>query len=144
MVNWTEEQYRDYLSKRFHRDVGFPVPSSVPSLKYRNEKTQVDGHVFDSAREADVYRGLVMAERSGVISSLRLQPRYLLQEGFRDRDGRYIRPVYYVADFCYVDRAGHTVVVDVKSKVTEANAVYRLKRKLFLYRYPELLFREVF
>ena len=144
-MNWTKEQYLEYLEKRRRESFGLvrKEPFSVVS-KYRSEKTEVDGHVFDSAREASVYHGLKLAERSGVISDLELQPRFLLQEAFRDRKGKMWRSVYYVADFRYTDANGHVVVVDVKSKITEANTVYRLKRKLLLFRYPDIDFREVF
>ena len=144
-VNWTWEQYREYMLKR-----GLSVKSDGNKvqdgsrLKYRNEKLVVDGHRFDSLREADVYNGLKMAEKAGVISKLELQPRFVLQDAFVGKDGKRFRAIVYVADFRYLDRNGNTIVVDVKSKATEANAVYRLKRKMLLFRYPDILFREIF
>lgn len=49
------------------------------------------------------------------------------------------RKIYYVADFCYIQK-GKIIVEDVKGKKTD---VYKLKRKLFLYKYSNIEFREV-
>lgn len=144
-MNWTKEQYLEYMERRRRASSGILRQELSHAVsKYRSEKTDVDGHVFDSVREASVYQGLKLAERSGVISGLELQPRFLLQEAFRDRKGKSWRAIYYVADFRYTDAKGHVVVVDVKSKITESNPVYRLKRKMLLFRYPDIDFREVY
>lgn len=100
--------------------------------KYHAKKTTVDGITFDSKREADRYLVLKGMEEDGLISDLRRQVRYELVPAF-DVDGRHYRPVYYVADFVYVDKeTGKTVVEDVKGMRTD---VYRLKSKLFARRY---------
>jgi len=64
--------------------------------------------------------------------------RWELQPGFRDRQGKYHRPIVYVDDFYYYE-GDRSVVEDVKGPVTR---VYAIKRKLFQFRYPEVLFRE--
>ena len=49
----------------------------------------------------------------------------------------------YVADFVYYDIfKGQKIVEDVKSEATKTQ-VYKLKKKLFEYRYPELEIKEV-
>lgn len=98
--------------------------------KYHAKKTTVDGITFDSRREADRYLVLKRMEEDGVIEALRRQVRYELVPAF-DVDGRHYRPVYYVADFVYVED-GKEVVEDVKGMRTD---VYRLKSKLFARRY---------
>lgn len=98
--------------------------------KYRARKTTVDGITFDSKREADRYVVLKGMEEDGLIEDLRRQVRYELVPAF-DVDGRHYRPVYYVADFVYVED-GREVVEDVKGMRTD---VYRLKSKLFARRY---------
>ena len=98
--------------------------------KYHARKTVVDGITFDSKREADRYLVLKNMEEDGTIEDLRRQVRYELIPAF-DVDGRHYRPVYYVADFVYMED-GKEVVEDVKGVVTD---VYRLKRKLVAYRY---------
>lgn len=98
--------------------------------KYHAKKTVVDGMTFDSKREADRYLVLKSMEEDGAIEDLRRQVRYELIPAF-DVDGRHYRPVFYVADFVYVED-GKTVVEDVKGMKTD---VYRLKSKLFARRY---------
>lgn len=98
--------------------------------KYRARKTTVDGITFDSRKEADRYLVLKDMEEDGLIENLRRQARYELVPAF-DVDGRHYRPVYYVADFVYVED-GREVVEDVKGMRTD---VYRLKSKLFARRY---------
>ena len=100
--------------------------------KYRARKTTVDGITFDSRKEAYRYLALKGMEEDGSIEDLRRQVRYELIPAF-DVDGRHYRPVYYVADFVYVDKeTGKEVVEDVKGVRTD---VYRLKSKLFARRY---------
>ena len=106
--------------------------------KYNAVKTEVDGIKFDSVKESKRYANLKLLERAGVIENLKLQPRFLLQEGFT-YNGHKERKIEYVADFQY-ERNGQTIVEDVKGMKTE---VYKLKRKLFLYKYRDIVFREV-
>lgn len=106
--------------------------------KYNAVKTEVDGIKFDSAKESKRYASLRLLERAGVIENLKLQPRFLLQEGFI-YNGHKECKIEYVADFQY-ERDGQTIVEDVKGMKTE---VYKLKRKLFLYKYRDIVFREV-
>lgn len=104
--------------------------------KYHAKKTVVDGITFDSKREADRYLGLKSMEEDGAIEDLRRQVRYELMPAF-DVDGRHYRPVFYVADFVYVDKeTGKEVVEDVKGMRTD---VYRLKSKLFARRYGKVI-----
>lgn len=90
----------------------------------------MDGVTFDSKREANRYLVLKGMEEDGLIENLRRQVRYELVPAF-DVDDRHYRPVYYVADFVYVED-GKEVVEDVKGMRTD---VYRLKSKLFARRY---------
>ena len=46
--------------------------------KYGNRKTEVDGIVFDSKKEAERYRDLKLLERAGDIRELVLQPSFVL------------------------------------------------------------------
>lgn len=98
--------------------------------KYHAKKTVVDGITFDSRKEAYRYLVLKGMEEDGSIEDLRRQVRYELVPAF-DVDGRHYRPVYYVADFVYVED-GKEVVEDVKGMMTD---VYKLKSKLFARRY---------
>lgn len=124
------EKYQEQIRKKLN----------PKSSKYNAVKTEVDGIRFDSRKESARYEYLKTLEKAGVISDLILQPRFLLQEPFIC-DGKKERKIEYVADFQYTQN-GETIVEDVKSPATRT-AVYRLKRKLFLYRYKGVRFKEV-
>lgn len=101
--------------------------------KYGARKVELDGHKFDSAKEANRYAELHLLEKAGIIEALELQPRFPIIIGgvpIKQRSHRYGngRQVVYVADFRYVDVAtGETVIEDVKGQATR---VYLLKRAL--------------
>ena len=69
-------------------------------MKYKNKKTQVDMYVFDSIAESKRYKELKLLEIAGEIQGLELQPRFLLQEGFK-KNGKTYRKIEYMADFMY-------------------------------------------
>lgn len=103
--------------------------------KYNNQKTIVDGIKFDSKKEATRYQELKLLQSSGKIAELRLQVPFMLVPATDEE-----RAVKYIADFVYLDiNAGQMIVEDVKGYRTD---VYKLKRKLFKYRYPEYIFIE--
>lgn len=100
--------------------------------KYNAKKTEVDGIVFDSAREAARYRELKLLERAGAIQQLILQPKYTLQDGFK-KNGKTYRPIHYIADFAYFDNEKRKwIVEDVKGFRTKE---YSIKKKLFEYKF---------
>lgn len=89
--------------------------------KYRNVKTECDGIMFDSAREAKWYRAYKTLERVGRIRDLRLQVPYDLHVN----DQVVCR---YVADFVYTDtETGERVVVDAKGFRT---AIYKRSKRM--------------
>lgn len=100
-------------------------------MKYRNKKTQVDMYVFDSVLEARRYKQLALLERVGEIKNLKLQVPFLLQESFR-KNGKTYRKIEYIADFVYEEN-GQTIVEDTKGIKTD---VFKIKQKLFEYKYP--------
>ncbi|EGT4056865.1 DUF1064 domain-containing protein [Clostridioides difficile] len=102
--------------------------------KYNAKKTVVDGIEFDSIREADRYCELKLLEKAKEIRNLELQPRFLLQDKFKDKQGNTHKKIEYVADFMYIDKCGKTIVEDVKGVLTD---VYKLKKKLFLKIYDD-------
>lgn len=69
-------------------------------MKYKNKKAQVDMYVFDSIAESKRYKELKLLEIAGEIQGLELQPRFLLQEGFK-KNGKTYRKIEYIADFMY-------------------------------------------
>lgn len=116
------------------------VPKAQKPNKYGNIKTESDGHIFDSRKEANYFDQLKLRMEAGEIRHLVIQPRYELQPAF-DKDGKHNQSIEYVADFEYIDVAdGKTYVIDVKGKKTP---VYNIKRKMFEYRYQDLHILEV-
>ena len=111
--------------------------------KYHNIKISVDGIKFDSKLEAERYEQLKILERAGVIRDLELQPEYELIPSFR-KNGKTWRKTVYKADFRYIlcddDK---TIIEDVKGSTAVITDVFRLKQKLFEYRYPELTIKIV-
>lgn len=98
--------------------------------KYGNRKTVIDGHIFDSKREAMRYSQLQLLQRAGQIKDLELQPRFELIPKQRRDDGKPERACEYVADFRYTDTAtGQIVIEDAKGMRTRD---YIVKRKLML------------
>lgn len=88
----------------------------MPS-KYHNIKVTLDGHTFDSKKEAKRYSELKLLERAGEIEHLQLQPTFLFSIG--DQFAKYPsgRRVTYRADFYYFEN-GKQIVEDVKGYMT--------------------------
>lgn len=109
--------------------------------KYNAKKIKIDGHTFDSKREAQRYCELKLFLRAGEIKNLVLQPRFLLQDEFFDKNEIKHRKIEYVADFFYIDKDDKKIVEDVKGVLTD---VYKLKKKMFLKIYDDQYeFREI-
>lgn len=144
-LRMTAAEYRDFVTKNLRTSGKMPVPEQkIPKqAKYHSEKTKTAGRVFDSKKEANRYCVLADLQNQGKIELLECQKVFLLQEGFRDNTGKWQRPITYICDFFYHDvETDEWVVEDVKSIVTRKLEVYRLKRKMFMLRYPEYKFRE--
>ena len=106
--------------------------------KYRNTKTVIDGIKFDSKLEAERYAQLKILERAGVIRDLELQPSFELLPSFR-KNGKTWRKTVYKADFRYIlCEDDKTIIEDVKGSTAVITDVFRLKQKLFEYKYPAL------
>lgn len=111
-------------------------------VKYKNQKTVIDGIIFDSKREARRWQELKLAEAAGAIGNLERQVRFELIPAQREPDTRgpkggikpgklLERKVEYIADFVYIDlHTGEKVVEDTKGMRTPD---YKIKRKLMLY-----------
>lgn len=101
--------------------------------KYHNKKVTYKGIKFESKKEMQRYKDLELLESTDYICNLELQKKFLLQEGYTNAKGKKIRPIYYIADFYYYDYVDKKwVVEDTKGVRTE---VYKLKKKLFEYKY---------
>lgn len=108
--------------------------------RIRSNRTLYCGVWFQSAYEARRYGQLQLLERAGEIKDLKLQVPFILQPAFVAGDGTQHRKISYVADFVYTEcRSGDEVVDDAKGFRTE---MFKLKKKLFLFKYPNYRFIE--
>jgi len=116
------------------------MSSARSRSKYGNKGKVVDGIKFSSQKEALRYIELRYLKQAGIVRDFEMQPRYVLQEAFR-KNGKTIRPIYYIADFLVTYADGHQEIEDVKGRfMTE---VFKLKWKLFEKRYPDLTLKLV-
>lgn len=125
----------------FRRAIG-AGPAATKDNKYKAKTVVYHHEKYDSKKECARHRILMEMQLKGLVSNVKRQVTFMLQEGF-DYRGAKIRPITYIADFTYHDNQTNTdVVEDVKSKMTAKLEVYRIKIKLFKKRYPEYEFRE--
>ncbi len=109
MEHWSVEDYKAFTDK------------SIKRTKYRANKTSVDGHTFDSKKEADYYCDLKMRLQAGDIKGFCLQPIFMLAPGLK-----------YKADFIVFNNDNSTDVIDVKGYKTKE---YIAKKKVFEEKY---------
>lgn len=87
--------------------------------KYGAKSETIDGHRFPSKKEARRYCTLKMLAQQGMISGLKIQPKFpIMLNG--------VLVTTYIADFEYVEN-GKRIYEDAKGYKTP---VYRLKKKL--------------
>lgn len=124
-MNYSIKQLEELKKAGKIRD--FTVPEGYDrktpkKSKYGNVKTEVDGIVFASAKEAARYVQLRYLLNAKLISDLELQVEFELNEG-----GTH--SLIYRCDFCYMEN-GELVVEDVKSPFTAKMATYKKKKRL--------------
>ena len=108
--------------------------------KYKNKKVSVNGKIFDSKKEANRYYELIKMQQAGLIKDLETQKKFLLLDTFR-KNGKTYKQINYYADFVYTSvYEKKTIVEDVKGYRTE---VYKIKKKLFEFIYPNLTIVEL-
>lgn len=108
--------------------------------KYGAKKIEINGHVFDSKREAEYYKMYKKMVDDGEILGLELHPRFTLIPSFTNRAGKKVRPCHYTADFRLFYPDGRQKIIEVKGFRTRD---YVLRRKMFEYKYPQYEFEEV-
>lgn len=109
--------------------------------KYFNKKVIVDGIKFDSKKEAKRYTELKLLKKAGLIKELELQKKFEIQPKYTNNKGEHIRAITYKTDFFYYDNKKEQYIVeDTKGYRTD---VYKLKKKLFEFKYPDLTIEEI-
>lgn len=114
--------------------------------KYRNEKCEYDGFVFDSRKEMKRYMFLKEAEHDGLISNLERQVRYELIPPVKKKEVVQLKTkekiverteqlaITYTCDFRY-SKDGVVIVEDVKASPKMLPKEFILKEKLMFWRY---------
>lgn len=105
MEHWSVEDYKNFTE------------SKKKKSKYRANKVSVDGHTFDSQKEADFYCELKLRLQAKEINGFCLQPTFILAPELK-----------YKADFIIFNKDGTTQVIDVKGYKTKE---YIAKKKVF-------------
>ena len=125
-MNWTEEQYQEYLKKRGQK---IEKPK-VKKQKYGNKGVWHDGVYFRSQLEMKRYCQLKLLFYAGEIAGFVLQPEFILQEGKGEE-----RAITYTADFLILNKDGTYSVEDTKGFESQQ---WRRTYKQFKLRYPDI------
>jgi len=120
------------------RSAYFDLLGRQKENKYHNKPTYIGNISFASKGEGRRYQDLKLKEKAEAISDLELQPRFELQPKF-ERNGIKYKAIFYKADFKYKEN-GKIIIEDFKGF---ADKVFRIKEKLFRYKYPDLELRIV-
>lgn len=108
--------------------------------KYNATKVTDDNIIFDSKLEHARYKQLKTLQAAGAIRDLKVHVTYTLVDKSLVR-GKWERAVKHEVDFEYMDNTTHQhTVEDVKGVKT---AVWVLKRRLFVARYPAIDYRVI-
>ncbi len=91
--HWNMEDYKKYINGNKNGN----------KSKYGAIKTNVDGHTFDSKKEAEYYEELKLKLRAGSIKGFCIQPVFILAPGLK-----------YKADFIVFNNDNTTEIIDVK------------------------------
>lgn len=143
------------LKDPFHRKKVSPLLTVKTSLSKplitvgeKDARTYKDGTLFASVGEMQRWDYLLHMQQAKQITHLARQIEFILVDGVKHPQWGEVNPVIYVADFVYTNislhkdyPAGSKVVEDHKGGYL--TPIYKLKRRLFLARYPHLLFFEV-
>ena len=105
MEHWSVEDYKNFTDSKKRK------------TKYRANKTSVDGHTFDSKKEAEYYCELKLRLQAKEINGFCLQPTFMLAPGLK-----------YKADFIVFNSDNSYEVIDVKGVRTKE---YIAKKKVF-------------
>lgn len=99
--------------------------------KFKAEKVELDGIIFDSKKEFQRYIELKAMQQRGEIRDLKHHTKFELAPKTKIEGEKRTKPALrYFADFTYYRSTGEFVVEDVKSAATRKLASYRNKKHL--------------
>jgi hypothetical protein len=116
------------------KKLNYPITTEAKRNKYHNKKVLIDNITFDSIKEGNRYKELKLLEAKGIITDLKLQVKYELQPSYMMND-KTIRAISYICDFEYKNKNGDLIIEDVKPSKEFQTEVYKIKKKLFMYKY---------
>lgn len=104
------------------------VVNKTKSSKFNNVKSEIDGHIFDSNKEAEFYGSLKLKKKAGLIKDFKIQVQY-------DILVNNIHIAYYYLDFQIENNDGSFEYIDIKGKDKKSNkfiktGVFALKKRL--------------
>lgn len=121
----------------------FSLPNVKEEKEHRNKKygakkIMINDIVFDSIMEGRYYLYLLEQQKLGEVKAFTRQTTFELQPKFRNQfTGKAVRAITYIADFVVTMPDKTEYVIDVKGKETTD---FKLKKKLFEYKYPDKRF----
>lgn len=98
-------------------------------------KRTFEGILFSSELECNYYKYLLEEKAVGNVVSIKLQPKFLLQEAFI-KNGKKYNKIEYVSDFLVVYSDMSQKIIDAKGQMTSD---FKLKYKMFNKLYSELI-----
>lgn len=149
MISWDYESLSPSQKKLVDaqttkKEIGLTNFITPKESKMGNKKVTIDCHTFHSMKEGKRYNELMLMVKSGDITELILQPKFVLLEKFTDGMGNKHREIAYFADFKYKTKEGVEIIEDVKPSKSFTSDVYKLKKKLLLNKYREIKFKEIY
>lgn len=92
--------------------------------KYNAQPTYVEDIRFDSKKEAERYKNLLLLQKANIVDKFLLQPRFEVGGG-----------VKYYADFIIFWSNGTVTIEDVKSPITAKKSDFIIKKKIIETKY---------
>lgn len=127
---------------KVHTELGMDLNKLGKPSKYKNKKVVFNGITFDSKKEKVRYEELLELEEKGKIQELEYHKVFKLLDSMQTTEG-VVRGINYECDFFYYDFALKSFVAeDLKSSMTQKLPDYIIKKKLMLFKYPDLCFFE--
>ena len=124
VVNNKKELQKQFRQARAKKYGNYTVHKNFNGIKTK----------FDSKAEYQRFLYLKNLEENGIITELKMQTKFLLQEKYTNAKKEKIQAINYKADFTY-KKDGKWIVEDVKGFITNE---FKLKKKMFEFKYPEL------
>jgi len=108
-------------------------------MHYKGTKCTYDGITFDSNPEGEYYLKL---KNDDSVTDLQVHPKFTLQQGFRNNQGKAIRSITFKPDFQYI-KDGQEYIEDVKpcKELIDSDFTLRFKLLQYIYKDSNTIFR---